>query len=56
MAGYFSSLDVDFGTDFIGKFSWMTPAGRLSLIHVPNALTDEVKSTIPANTSSIYEK
>ena len=43
MTGYFASHDINFGTDSSGKFEWITPEGRLNLIHNSTDLTNEEK-------------
>ena len=41
MTSYFSSHDVNFGFDSSGQFEWITPEGRLNLIHYSTDLTNE---------------
>ena len=45
IAHYIASKDVNYGMDSSGKFEWITPEGRLSLIYNSSLLSDEEKCT-----------
>ena len=53
LSTYFASLEVNLGSDSSGRFIWISPQGRLSLIQNSTELTDEEKSMFLANTTLI---
>ena len=53
MAGYFMTNDINLGLDTSGKFEWITPEGRLSLIGNASDLTFDGKFNILINNTLI---
>ena len=53
MLTYYASNDVNFGSDASGKFEWITPNGRISLIFNSTNVTDKDMLMFPTNESFI---